>query len=193
MAPELPAAYEALCAVYDNFGNNDYIGEAISQNEHAIQAGILARQKNANDVQFVWGCLFHDLGHLLGMEQGLKEMPGGIGIEKHEDIGADFLLEKLGDEYKRAAEIIRNHVNAKRYLAATTPAYAERLSEASKATLVQQGGIMTEEEVASFKADPCLNDYISMRRIDEAAKKTDMTIPTMREFVMMVLQENNML
>lgn len=47
-------------------------------------------------------------------------------------------------------EIVKNHVNAKRYLVTKNPEYYDKLSEASKGTLVHQGGKMNEEEFNKF-------------------------------------------
>lgn len=46
---------------FEKFGNKDYIGEAVSQLEHAFQCGQLAEQdQRPSDV--ILGALLHDIG-----------------------------------------------------------------------------------------------------------------------------------
>jgi predicted HD phosphohydrolase len=137
-----------------------HLGEPITQLEHALQAAHFARAAGADD-DLVLAALLHDVGNLLG------EI-GPLGTPDHEEVGAKYLLEHGFSA--RIAELVRGHVPAKRYLAARE-AWSARLSDASKTTLVEQGGAMTAEEAAAFERDPLFADKLRLRRFDEAAKR----------------------
>jgi phosphonate degradation associated HDIG domain protein len=153
-----------------NNGQADYIGEPISQIEHAAQAAALAEQANAPD-DIVIAALLHDIGHLLPNQTPM----GDYGNLDHETLGADY-LKKMGFPDATCA-LIKGHVQAKRYLTYKYPAYHQKLSEASKATLVQQGGMMTEEEAAMFESDPLFEWHLKMRAWDELAKMEQVPLP----------------
>ena len=59
---------------------------------------------------------------------------------------------------------------AKRYLVAVEAAYFAHLSPASVASLVRQGGPMTDVEVAEFRAHPNAEEAVMVRRWDDNAK-----------------------
>ncbi|XP_014668963.1 PREDICTED: uncharacterized protein LOC106810197 [Priapulus caudatus] len=94
-----------------------------------------------------------------------------LGIQQHDVIGAEF-LEELGFP-AAVTDLVRYHVEAKRYLVTIDENYYSKLSEASKQTLIHQGGFMTDPEVAAFKNIPSCNDIIQMRMWDERGKDTD--------------------
>lgn len=50
------------------------------------------------------------------------------------------------------------------------------LTDASKKTLVHQGGRMTEEEILSFNALPNLESILRTRRWDEQGKSTSVVV-----------------
>ena len=153
-------------------GEDDYIGEPVSQLEHALQCAALAVDAGASDA-LVAAALFHDIGHLCAGDD--DEVMPGLGVVRHEHLGAEFLA-RAG--YPDAVcELVRGHVEAKRYLVATKPGYAERLSTASQGTLALQGGALTAEEVERFAADPLGRDKLRLRVFDERAKETDARVP----------------
>ncbi|UPT65991.1 MAG: hypothetical protein M0D57_16015 [Sphingobacteriales bacterium JAD_PAG50586_3] len=78
--------------------------------------------------------------------------------------------------------LVRGHVQAKRYLTYKHPTYYEKLSEASKQTLEYQGGRMTSEEAASFEADPLFDWHLKMRAWDEQAKLEGQALPDMGRY-----------
>src|SRR5262245_32384119 len=117
--------------------NADYIGESVSQLEHALQAAARARAGHADD-DLVLAALFHDIGHLVAPE-GASTLDG-FGIADHESLGAD-LLASYGCS-PAITEPIREHVRAKRCLCARSSGYLARLSDASRETLLRQGGPM---------------------------------------------------
>jgi len=152
--------------LYETFGNADYIGENISQIEHALQAGLIA-EKKGYDSEVVIAALIHDLGHLIGLQTKSRNLTA-FGEMNHENIGAIWL--EFRGWPKCITNLVRNHVDAKRYLLFSDPKYIENLSEASLETLKLQGGPMNESEAKKFLSDPRSDSYIKMRKIDDLAK-----------------------
>ncbi len=142
-----------------------YIGEKISQLEHALQCGDLALNAGADD-ELILGSFLHDIGHICVGETAPRM--GEFGVEKHEDVGAEF-LKSIGFS-KRVCDLVRGHVNAKRYLAFKNAGYSKNLSSASTATLVFQGGPMGMDEALFFETSPYFRNILQLRAWDEAAK-----------------------
>ncbi|KNH28264.1 phosphohydrolase [Pseudomonas syringae] len=157
--------------LYERFGDNDYIGEPVSQIEHMSQAAELAMAEGCDD-EVVLAAFFHDIGHICA--EGAENM-GGFGIVSHERLGADYLRRAGFSE--RLARLVEYHVQAKRYLTLKEPGYYERLSEASRRTLEYQGGVMTTAEAEAFERDPLCAVSLRMRQWDELAK--EMWVPVM--------------
>ncbi|KAF2482896.1 hypothetical protein BDY17DRAFT_250904 [Neohortaea acidophila] len=93
---------------------------------------------------------------------------GGVGRVGHERIGEEYLL-RLGFSEKVAA-LVGSHVAAKRYLCAVEQAYHDGLSDASKKSLVFQGGPMGGEEVRAWSANPWCEEMVALRKWDDGAK-----------------------
>jgi phosphonate degradation associated HDIG domain protein len=163
------AVVKEVFSLYERFGDEDYIGEPVSQLEHMSQAAALAKAEGFDD-EVVLAAFFHDIGHLCA-EAGEAESMDGMGNVDHEQIGADFLLERGFSE--RVANLVQGHVIAKRYLTYKYPEYYNRLSDASKATLNFQGGVMTAEEAADFELNPDAELIIRLRYWDDMAKEMD--------------------
>ena len=160
-------------------GDSEYYGENVSQYEHAAQAAILAkRQGYDEEVQIA--AFLHDIGHLFPA-QTEEELMEVYGRKDHESVAADWLRERGFSE--KTAVLVENHVNAKRYLTFIDDDYFEALSEASKQTLIFQGGRMTEIEAKEFEQNPYFELIIKMRRWDEAAKVEAMKLPTLDHFL----------
>ncbi|EJM68488.1 phosphonate degradation operons associated HDIG domain protein [Pseudomonas sp. GM50] len=157
--------------LYERFGDNDYIGEPVSQIEHMSQAAGLAMAEGFDD-EVVLAAFFHDIGHLCA--EGAENM-GGFGVVSHERLGAEYLRRAGFSE--RLARLVEYHVQAKRYLTLKEPGYYERLSEASRRTLEYQGGVMTAAEAEAFEQDPLCTVSLRMRQWDELAK--EMWVPVM--------------
>ena len=165
-------ALDEIFGLYEKYGKQEYIGEAISQIEHAAQSAQLA-EKNGEEEEVVLAAFFHDIGHLCdGADMN------GYGKKSHEKIGANY-LRTLGFSEK-IARLVENHVQAKRYLCAVKPEYYRKLSEASKKTLEFQGGVMTREEASAFERDPLFHLSIKMRAWDEAAKEENKPLPDLK-------------
>lgn len=153
---------DALFALYQRHGDEDYIGEPVSQLEHMSQAAQLAQAEGFDD-EVVLAAFFHDIGHLCeGADMG------GYGVVSHERIGAEYLRRCGFGE--RMAKLVEYHVEAKRYLVLRQPGYFQRLSEASRRTLEYQGGAMSEAEADAFERDPLCAVSLRMRAWDEQAK-----------------------
>lgn len=142
-----------------------YIGEPISQLEHALQCAALARGAGA-DESTIAAALLHDIGHLCAPDDAERMVE--LGVVDHEAIGARVVRDVGLPE--SVAWLVAHHVAAKRYLVATRAEYAAKLSEASKATLVIQGGPMTPDEIAAFEAAPRWKEALRLRAWDEQAK-----------------------
>jgi phosphonate degradation associated HDIG domain protein len=153
-------------ALYEQHGDEDYIGEPVSQIEHMSQAAALAQAEGYDD-EVVLAAFFHDIGHLCaaGAEVGSMD---GMGNIDHEKLGADYLLDRGFSP--RLANLVSGHVIAKRYLTYKYPEYFDKLSPASRATLNFQGGVMSGEEALAFEANPDADLIIRMRYWDDEAK-----------------------
>jgi phosphonate degradation associated HDIG domain protein len=168
----MTAAIDALRRLYAAAEDAEYIGEAVSQLAHALQAAELAHAAGASDDE-VLAALLHDVGHLCAGSDAPRM--GDHGAARHEDMGADHLA-ALGFG-EGVTERVRGHVAAKRYLVGARPDYAERLSEASRITLRHQGGPMDADERAAFEASPLYDSWLRLRSWDEAAKVEGLEVP----------------
>jgi gamma-butyrobetaine dioxygenase len=168
MTSATPAAQADLFAVIGELfaaeGASEYLGEAITQAAHMLQAARLAEEAGAGD-GLIAAALLHDVGHFTGAVSGHELMAGTDN--RHGDTGAAWLARWLGPE---VTEPVRLHVAAKRYLCATEPDYARTLSPASVYTLGVQGGPMSQADCERFSASPYAGDACRLRRWDDAAK-----------------------
>jgi len=163
--PTPESIVEEVFALYTLHGDEDYIGEPVSQIEHMSQAAALAESEGYDD-EVILAAFFHDLGHLCASNQ--TESMDGFGAVHHEKLGADYLRERGFSD--RLSNLVQAHVVAKRYLTYKYPEYYEKLSPASKATLNFQGGVMSEAEANAFELNPDANLIIRMRYWDDEAK-----------------------
>lgn len=160
-----------------NNGSGLYGGEAVTQTQHALQCAALAEAENASDA-LVAASLLHDIGHLLDPEFE-DALDRGDDLF-HEEIGEAFLEKWFADDVTQPVKL---HVAAKRYLCATDPSYAEKLSPASTHTLELQGGPMSAEEVREFERNPFYKDAVKLRGWDDLAKDPDLTTPGIDHFM----------
>jgi predicted HD phosphohydrolase len=176
-----------ILELYKKWGSSDYIGESITQIEHGLQCARqavldsrLARYDNFIQNCVIVAALLHDIGHLIGLEDGEMEMRLGgedsdsLGIVGHEGVGAAFLKD-LGMPVV-VCELVAGHVPAKRYLCTTRPGYYDSLSDASKQTMQLQGGMMNSEELCDFRSGVMPELKIYLREYDDAGKKKDMNL-----------------
>ncbi|TAG11227.1 MAG: HD domain-containing protein [Sphingobacteriia bacterium] len=173
--------------MYKKFGDEDYVGEPVSQIEHMCQCAELAREAGSDD-ELILAAFLHDIGHLYALafpEVEINYMDG-FGIVDHEKIGGAYLLSK--GFAPSIAKMVASHVEAKRYLTYSDSSYYHLLSEASKKTLEFQGGKMTEMEALAFEADPLHTNYIILRKWDEMAKMVNMPLPEMGDYEAMMIK-----
>lgn len=174
-------------------GNSDYIGEAVSQLEHSLQAGHLAVEAGA-DEETILGALLHDVGRFIPEGEKMPAIiaPDGtfVGRGSHEVTGERY-LRQMGFSDK-VCQLVRAHVMAKRYLTAVDKDYYDALSQSSKTTLKYQvsigdpanvallvyshaqGGIFNDAQVKEAQQDPFLQSKLAVRRWDDAAKIPNM-------------------
>ncbi len=164
-------SFVRLKALYDEQGDQDYIGEPVSQREHALQAAAHARASGAPEAA-VLAALLHDVGHLQYPKQ---DSMAGFGTRAHEVLGAHFLA-SLGFSATVSA-LVQRHVDAKRYQVARSETYRAGLSQASQQTLHFQGGAMTLAERQAFEADPHFELALRVRHWDELAKAPRAMVP----------------
>lgn len=174
-------AFNEIKKLFAELGKGDYIGEDVTQQEHALQCGKLATDAGATD-EIVLGALLHDVGHMIGLRtdpDGSNRM-GRCGVMNHERLGREW-LESLGFPLT-TVQIVEGHVQAKRYLCWKNPVYHSKLSDASKTTLTYQGGVMTDAEAKAFETSDLFGSIIKMRSWDEKAKIKGMVVPELDSY-----------
>lgn len=80
--------------------------------------------------------------------------------------------------------MIKMHADAKRYLCTVDKNYWNNLSQTSQTTMMAQGGLMNEKELADFTScgPVMLQDAILLRRSDEQGKKVNHIVPDTDHF-----------
>lgn len=197
-----------VCAASDQ----GYIGEPVSQYEHAVQAAYAAgnlfdAQFGGNDAsslpasktlreQVVLAALCHDIGHLTphtdiheNMQDPDPSAPAGKLGNKVINWGI-VKHESLGASIlsdlclpRTVCDLVEAHVMVKRYLCGIDAAYYNGLSEASKATLRHQGGPLSREECERIQREDKLMDLkVLVRKADEAAKVPGLKVPEFADY-----------
>lgn len=160
---------DEIIGLYKLYGGSDYAGEEVTQLQHMLQAGWLARETGSSN-KVILAAFLHDIGHICIQGPQVQTM-NEFGIKDHEEIGSDFLLEKgFSNEIR---ELVASHVEAKRYLTFKFPEYYDALSLASRETLNFQGGPMSEIEAAEFESREHFQQIINLRKWDDQAKNTE--------------------
>jgi phosphonate degradation associated HDIG domain protein len=166
-----------VLALFQQRGRSNYGAEAVTQQEHALQAATFAERDGAAPALIV-AALLHDVGHLLhdlpddAPEQGVDD--------RHEVLAGPWLRARFDRE---VWEPVVLHVEAKRYLCAVEPDYADALSPPSVLSLKLQGGPMAADEISRFEKRQCFRDAVRLRRWDDEAKVVDLATPTLEHFV----------
>src|SRR4051794_29863320 len=143
----------------------------INQLQHALQCAAHAEADGAPPAT-VLASLLHDVGHMI---HTLGDNPAGRGVDDvHEQLGADWLAKRFGPE---VSEPVRLHVAAKRYLCTIESDYFGKLAPDSVRSLELQGGLMSPDELETFRAHPQYAEAVRVRRFDEAAKDPRATTP----------------
>nr|WP_093607726.1 inositol oxygenase family protein [Streptomyces indicus] len=161
------ALMDLLHACRGTWDTPDRSGDPVDLHDHALQTAALLRRSHPADKELQVAGLVHDLGHLL--------RPGDDAA--HAEHAADAVRGLLGH---RVAGLVRLHVAAKRYLAATEP--GRPLSAQSALTLGVQGGPMSYEEIAAFAADPYAQDALTLRQADDAGKVVGLDAGVMEDW-----------
>lgn len=154
-------------------GNVQYDTEAVSELEHALQIAELA-DAMSGDPELVCAALLHDIGRVAVRQDEISDtlVPDHMGktvagARGHDDVGAALLGAVLPE---RVVAGVRLHVAAKRYLCTVEPAYNDIISGGSIETMKMQGGLMSDAELAEFRATPWSDDAVQIRRWDDMAK-----------------------
>jgi phosphonate degradation associated HDIG domain protein len=176
-ASDAEQVVDALLARIAGGGARDYLGERVSQLEHALQTAHFARAAGAGD-DLVVAALLHDVGHLCS-EEGI-EPATDFGLTHHDAIGAAF-LRSIGFS-SEIASLVQGHVRAKRYLVARRSGYAERLSAASRRTLVLQGSALNEAEADAFERQPTFASLLRLRQWDERGKVPGLEVAPLESY-----------
>lgn len=158
-------------------GDSNYGAEAVTQQEHALQAAMFAEQEGGSPA-LIAAALLHDVGHLL---HDLPEDAPDAGIDdRHEKLAARWLGERFGRD---VVEPVALHVDAKRYLCAVEPEYFDELSPPSVQSLALQGGPMDGADRARFEARQFFREAVRLRRWDDRAKIVDLRTPPLEHFL----------
>ena len=171
---------EEVLSLFRLRGDSLYGGEAVTQQQHALQAATFAECDGA-EPELITAALIHDVGHLL---HALPYDAPDHGIDdRHETLAAAWLSQRF-----RPAVVapVAMHVAAKRYLCAVESSYRSQLSKPSLHSLALQGGPMTADEVKQFESRPFFRDAVRLRKWDDAAKVVDMPTPSLNYFAQYV-------
>jgi len=170
-----PTTAEILRLFADR-GSSEYGGEAVTQQEHALQAAFFAEREGAT-AALITAALLHDIGHL---QHSLPDDAPNQGIDdRHEALGERWLVDRFGPE---VIDPVAMHVEAKRYLCATDPEYLAILSPPSIQSLQLQGGPMSPAEVRTFESRVYFRDAVRLRQWDDAAKVVGLKTPSLEHF-----------
>ena len=136
IAADASATIKDLFSFIEAQGHGDYLGEAVSQLQHTLQAATLAELSGA-DLETIIGALLHDIGRFIPASDNMPAMiaPDGkfVGKASHEVLGERY-LRRLGFS-EMIFQFVGAHVVAKRCLCAVDPKYWAGLSRSSKQTL----------------------------------------------------------
>ena len=173
----MSSVLKELTVLYTDAAQGRYGLTAVRQQEHALQAGMLAEANN-EPLSLIIASFLHDAGHMMHnfgedcAEQGIDDT--------HEDLGSRWLAQHFGPE---VTEPIRLHVAAKRYLCTVEPEYTKCLGADSVRSLELQGGLMTPDEVAAFAREKYAQEAIRVRRYDDLAKQPGVVTPPVSHFL----------
>lgn len=165
-----------IADIFERRGAESYLGEPVTMSQHMLQAAQRAESEGAGD-ELIAAALLHDIGHYTS-EFG-PYSPEDTNDNHHEAAGARVLEPFFPPLVTQA---VRLHVAAKRYLCAIEPAYWNALSMASKHSLQLQGGPMSADEAAAFRAQPFHEQAVRVRRWDDAGKDPAVATPAFEHY-----------
>jgi phosphonate degradation associated HDIG domain protein len=177
--PQSLDVVDAVARLFAQRGRAAYLGEAVTQTEHALQTA-LAAERAGSPAALIAAGLLHDVGHLLWLEE--SDGPDGTPQtdDQHEQRGQRWLARHFGPA---VTEPVRLHVAAKRFLCATDPSYHALLSPASQASLRLQGGPMSTAEAEAFRSLQWAESAVALRRWDDEAKVPGLATPELSHFL----------
>lgn len=173
--------------LFNQFGSTDYIGESVSQIQHMTQCARIAEKEGCDD-ETILAAFLHDIGHLLEYKLPVNRMDE-FGVVDHEAIGSIYL--RQNGFSSRIADSVEAHVRAKRYLTFKYPSYYDKLSDASKATLMHQGGKMNDEEAINFEQEENFTLFVRIRQWDDQAKNPNLPVPNLDRYEVMIIRHLN--
>jgi phosphonate degradation associated HDIG domain protein len=175
---------DEILEAFDRLGDRLY-GEEVSQREHALQAALHAAEDGVAE-SLIAAALLHDYGHLLELQGADRPNPDYPDTDaRHEALGASRLKALFGPEVTGPIAL---HVGAKRYLCAVEPGYLAALTEASRHSLILQGGPFSKAQAARFAARPHAGAAIRVRRYDDLAKVVGAATPDLSSYVPMLVR-----
>jgi predicted HD phosphohydrolase len=134
---------------------------AVDGLKHSLQCATILAREYPDDEELIAAGLVHDVATIASGEN-----------RKHDEYGAHLVGPLLGP---RVAKLVGAHVAAKRYLVTTDPAYRDILSEGSVMTLLHQGELLGDDEIAALERDPDFEAIVALRRADDRAKDPNAT------------------
>jgi predicted HD phosphohydrolase len=131
---------------------------------HGLQCAALLAERAPADLELQAAGLVHDVGTVVDPH----------AMDTHAGRGGALVSPLLGP---RVGRLVALHADAKRYLVATDPEYRSRLSSRSLETLIEQGGVMDDPEIAAFAEIDDLDAVLALRRADDDAKVPGRAVP----------------
>lgn len=171
---------EFLADIFLRRGSEEYLGEAVTMEQHMLQAAHYAETAGEPE-EVVVAALLHDIGHFTS-EFG-SYSPEDLIDRKHEESGARVLQHLFP---VLIIDCIQYHVAAKRYLCSVKPEYFDKLSAASVHSLELQGGPMHAEEAAEFSSNPNLAQIVNVRSYDDAGKDASLKTQSFAYYAPMI-------
>jgi predicted HD phosphohydrolase len=168
----MPLTVAQIIHLYRTEGGARIGRDAVSQQEHALQCGLLAQEAQAGP-ELVAAALLHDLGHLVTPADPQQR------DHRHETRALVFLR---GGFPIAVLDPIRLHVAARRYLCAIDSGYLAGLSPAARRCLHLQGGPLRGEEMRAFLAEPHAPDAVALRHWDDQARSPTRPTPGWEHF-----------
>ena len=157
------ADVDALFAALES-GSDATDAEDVDLLAHGLQCAALLAEVAPDDAELQVAGLVHDVGSVLWPNRP----------RTHARAGAAAVVNLLGE---RVAWLVGHHDEAKRYLVTVDPDYTSRLSPTSVLTLEVQGGPLDDAERARLETAPGLDDVLTLRRADDAAKVPGRAVP----------------
>jgi phosphonate degradation associated HDIG domain protein len=172
---------DTLAEIFATRGLETFEGDRrVSQTSHGLQTAMLA-EAEGGDASLIVAGLLHDIGRIVNPKD--RALTDSGKDAKHEVVGQRYLEAWFGPEVTMP---VKWHVAAKRYLVATDPAYAHKISPGSTRSLKGQGGLFTAEEAAAFLAQPFAAEGVQLRRWDDRAKLPDAETPPFAHFAPLI-------